>query len=182
MPLAWRHLRPHHGECSRAAGTRRSGLLQGSSRRERHQGRAAVVAHSSPGAGVDEGSVGVLRRPHDAPGAALPLHCEHLVPDLQPGRRVETEVSVERPAIKAPSDGQLRRVFHCLGVPEAAGGENAGGEGLPSRARAVASSSSKPPATGSKSAADVRIRAAGEARRLGQLLPDQVPQKVWWTI
>ena len=30
--------------------------------------------------------------------------------------------------------------------------------------------------------AEVRIRAAGEARRLGQLLPDQVPQKVWWTI
>ncbi len=58
---------------------------------------------------VDEGSVGVLRRPHDAPQAALPLHCKQLVPDLEPGCRVEAEVSVEGPAIEAPSDGRARR-------------------------------------------------------------------------
>ncbi len=72
----------------------------------------------------------MLRRPHDAPRAALPLHCKHLVPDLEPGCRVEAEVPVERPAIKTPHDGQLGRIFDGFGVPEAASGENARGEGL----------------------------------------------------
>ena len=72
----------------------------------------------------------MLRRPYDAPRAALPLHCKHLVPDLAPGHRVEAEVPVERPAIEAPHGGQLGRVFDGLGVPEAASGENARGEGL----------------------------------------------------
>ena len=62
-----------------------------------------VVADSSPGAGVDEGSVGVLRRPHDAPRAALPLHGEHLVSDLESGCRVEAEVSVEKASVTRPT-------------------------------------------------------------------------------
>ncbi len=55
---------------------------------------------------VEEGPVGELWRPHDAPRAVLPLHCKYLVPDLEPGHRVEAEVSVERPAIEAPRGGQ----------------------------------------------------------------------------
>jgi len=80
----------------------------------------------------------VLRRPYDAPGAALPLHREHLVPDLEPARRVEAEVPVERPAIEAPHDGQLGRVFDGFGVPEAASGENARREGLRGRVGGIA--------------------------------------------
>ncbi len=103
------------------------------------------------------------RRPHDTPLPALPLHREHLVPDLEPGRRIEPKVSVERPASKAPGCGELGRVVSWLGVPEAAGGEYPSGEGLRGGATRSAVAETSRPHSGT--AREIPAIARGFGRR-----------------